>query len=72
MQAEKLHIEMDNVEKGLMQFIAQYNIEKLAMGAASDDSYHMYECCSFINFFYGQLLLRTAIIGVQYILGLFC
>lgn len=40
-QAEKLYIEMDNVEKGLMQFIARYNIEKLVMGAASDDSYHM-------------------------------
>ncbi|KAL2892229.1 U-box domain-containing protein 33 [Bienertia sinuspersici] len=42
-QAEKLYIEMDSIEKGILQLIAEYNIEKLVMGAAADDCYHTYE-----------------------------
>uniref|UniRef100_A0A803KZA4 RING-type E3 ubiquitin transferase n=1 Tax=Chenopodium quinoa TaxID=63459 RepID=A0A803KZA4_CHEQI len=40
-QAEKLHIEMDSVEQGILQLIAEHNIEKLVMGAAQDDCYQM-------------------------------
>ncbi|KAK9757933.1 hypothetical protein RND81_01G195500 [Saponaria officinalis] len=39
-EAEKLYIEMDSIEHGILQLINRHNIEKLVMGAASDDSYH--------------------------------
>lgn len=39
-QAEKIYIEMDSVEMGILQLIAEHNIEKLVMGAAEDDCYH--------------------------------
>ncbi|KNA19461.1 hypothetical protein SOVF_061320 [Spinacia oleracea] len=39
-QAEKLYIEMDSVERGILQLIAEHDIEKLVMGAAQDDLYH--------------------------------
>lgn len=42
MQAEKLYIEMDSVERGILQLIAEHDIEKLVMGAAQDDLYHTY------------------------------
>ncbi|KAI4355079.1 hypothetical protein L6164_003887 [Bauhinia variegata] len=38
-RAEKLHIEMDSIEKGIVELISQHNIRKLVMGAASD-KYH--------------------------------
>ncbi|OIW01127.1 hypothetical protein TanjilG_25235 [Lupinus angustifolius] len=38
-QAEKLHIEMDSIEKGILELISQYNIQMLVMGAASDKNY---------------------------------
>ncbi|MED6223053.1 hypothetical protein PIB30_070265 [Stylosanthes scabra] len=38
-KAEKLHIEMDCIEKGIVQLICQHNIQNLVMGAASD-KYH--------------------------------
>lgn len=38
-RAEKLHIERDCIEKGIVETISQYNIQKLVMGAASD-KYH--------------------------------
>ncbi|KAJ0113486.1 hypothetical protein Patl1_00456 [Pistacia atlantica] len=38
-RAEKLFIEMDSIEKGLVQFILQYGIKKLVMGAAADKHY---------------------------------
>ncbi|KAL9228915.1 hypothetical protein vseg_004445 [Gypsophila vaccaria] len=40
-EAEKLYIEMNSIEHGLLQLIDRHNIEKLVMGAASDDSYHL-------------------------------
>ncbi|KAH9624417.1 hypothetical protein KSS87_003436 [Heliosperma pusillum] len=40
-EAEKLYIEMDSIEHGIMQLINCHNIEKLVVGAASDDSYHV-------------------------------
>ncbi|XP_074273004.1 U-box domain-containing protein 33-like [Silene latifolia] len=40
-EAEKLYIEMDSIEHGIMQLINCHNIEKLVIGAASDDSYHV-------------------------------
>lgn len=42
-QAEKLYIEMDSIEGGILQLIADHNVEKLVMGAAPDDCYHTYE-----------------------------
>lgn len=39
-QAEKLYIEMDSIEGGILQLIADHNVEKLVMGAAPDDCYH--------------------------------
>jgi len=38
-RAWKLHIEMDCVEKGIVELIHQHGIQKLVMGAASD-KYH--------------------------------
>jgi len=38
-RAEKLHIEMENIEKGIVELISQYGIRKLIMGAASDKNY---------------------------------
>ncbi|WJX86962.1 hypothetical protein P8452_69201 [Trifolium repens] len=38
-RANKLHIEMDCIEKGIIELISQHNIQNLVMGAASD-KYH--------------------------------
>ncbi|OIW19917.1 hypothetical protein TanjilG_28896 [Lupinus angustifolius] len=38
-RAEKLHIEMDCIEKGIIELISRYNIQELVMGAASN-KYH--------------------------------
>ncbi|KOM37110.1 hypothetical protein LR48_Vigan03g049100 [Vigna angularis] len=39
-RAEKLHIEMDNIEKGIIELVSQHGIRKLVMGAASDKYYN--------------------------------
>ncbi|KAK7394760.1 hypothetical protein VNO78_15298 [Psophocarpus tetragonolobus] len=38
-RAEKVHIEMDSIEKGILELISQHGIQKLVMGAASDKYY---------------------------------
>ncbi|KAL1830289.1 hypothetical protein ACET3Z_008701 [Daucus carota] len=38
-RAEKLHIEMDSVEKGIVELITMHGIQKLVMGAAADKLY---------------------------------
>ncbi|XP_038686371.1 U-box domain-containing protein 32 isoform X2 [Tripterygium wilfordii] len=38
-QAEKVWIEMDSIEKGIVEVIARYNIKWLVMGAAADKYY---------------------------------
>ncbi|GAB4844494.1 hypothetical protein Ancab_037872 [Ancistrocladus abbreviatus] len=38
--AEKLHIESDSIEQGILDLISIYKIEKLVMGAAADGSYY--------------------------------
>ncbi|MED6158827.1 hypothetical protein PIB30_036543 [Stylosanthes scabra] len=38
-KAEKLHIDKDCIEEGIVELICQHNIQKLVMGAASD-KYH--------------------------------
>jgi len=38
-RADKILIEMDCVEKGIVELIHQYGIQRLVMGAASD-KYH--------------------------------
>ncbi|KAK1376874.1 U-box domain-containing protein 33 [Heracleum sosnowskyi] len=38
-RAEKLHIEMDSIEKGIVELITMQNIKKLVMGAAADKLY---------------------------------
>ncbi|XP_010508093.1 PREDICTED: U-box domain-containing protein 37 [Camelina sativa] len=40
-RAEKILIEMESVEKGLIQLISEHNVKKLVMGAASDSHYSM-------------------------------
>ncbi|KAK7374288.1 hypothetical protein VNO80_07716 [Phaseolus coccineus] len=37
---EKLHIEMDSIEKGIIELVSQHDIRKLVMGAASDKYYN--------------------------------
>ncbi|RDX69245.1 U-box domain-containing protein 33, partial [Mucuna pruriens] len=39
-RAEKLYIEMDIIENGILELISQHGIRKLVMGAASDKSYN--------------------------------
>ncbi|KAG7575064.1 U box domain [Arabidopsis suecica] len=39
--AETIHIEMESVEKGIIQLISERNVKKLVMGAASDRHYSM-------------------------------
>ncbi|XP_048236169.1 U-box domain-containing protein 33 isoform X2 [Ricinus communis] len=36
---EKLHIEMESIEKGILELISQHGIRKLVMGAAADKRY---------------------------------
>ncbi|KAK7274409.1 hypothetical protein RIF29_15495 [Crotalaria pallida] len=38
-RAEKLYIEMDCIEKGIIELISQYNIQELVMGAAANKYY---------------------------------
>ncbi|XP_057435649.1 U-box domain-containing protein 33-like isoform X2 [Lotus japonicus] len=38
-RAEKLHIEMDSIERGILELVSQYGIRKLVMGAACDKHY---------------------------------
>ncbi|XP_043689731.1 U-box domain-containing protein 33-like [Telopea speciosissima] len=38
-RAEKIDIEMDNIEKGIVELISQHRIKKLVMGAAADKHY---------------------------------
>ncbi|XP_048321186.2 U-box domain-containing protein 33 isoform X2 [Ziziphus jujuba] len=38
-RAEKLYIEMDSIEKGIVELISQHDIRKLVMGAAADKSH---------------------------------
>ncbi|KAA3459869.1 U-box domain-containing protein 32 isoform X2 [Gossypium australe] len=42
-QADALWIEMDSVEKGILEIIARHNIRWLVMGAAADKYYSKYE-----------------------------
>ena len=42
MRAYKLWIEMENIEKGIVEIIAQKNIKWLVMGAAADKYYSKY------------------------------
>ncbi|CAH8337298.1 unnamed protein product [Eruca vesicaria subsp. sativa] len=39
--AEKIYIEMDSIEEGILQLISQHGIKKLVMGAAADRHYSM-------------------------------
>ncbi|XP_042506593.1 U-box domain-containing protein 33-like isoform X2 [Macadamia integrifolia] len=38
-RAEKIDIEMDNIEKGIVELVTQHRIKKLVMGAATDKHY---------------------------------
>lgn len=42
MQANEVWIEMDNVEEGIVEIIAQHDIRWLVMGAAADEYYTEY------------------------------
>ncbi|XP_020218691.1 U-box domain-containing protein 33 [Cajanus cajan] len=39
-RAEKLHIEMDSIERGILELVSQHDIRKLVMGAAADKFYN--------------------------------
>ncbi|KAF8092426.1 hypothetical protein N665_0415s0045 [Sinapis alba] len=39
--AEKIYIEMDSIEEGILQLISQHGVKKLVMGAAADRHYSM-------------------------------
>jgi len=41
-RAESQHIEMDSIEKGIVNLICQLGIRKLVMGAAADKHYSKY------------------------------
>ncbi|KAF2320429.1 hypothetical protein GH714_027492 [Hevea brasiliensis] len=47
-RADKVWIEMDNIEKGIVEIIARYNIRWLVMGAAADKYYSKYECLTML------------------------
>jgi hypothetical protein len=38
-RAEKLYVEMESIEKGILELISQHGIGKLVMGAAADKRY---------------------------------
>jgi hypothetical protein len=38
-RAEKLYVEMESIEKGIVELISQHGIKKLVMGAAADKRY---------------------------------
>lgn len=42
MEANEVWIEMDNVEQGIVEIIAQHDIRWLVMGAAADEYYTEY------------------------------
>lgn len=46
-QAEKLCIEMDSIEKGIVQMISENKVRKFIMGAAADKYYSTYCVLSF-------------------------
>lgn len=48
-QAGKVWMEMDNVEKGIVQLVAQHNIRWLVMGAAADKHYSKYETSTLVT-----------------------
>lgn len=41
-QVQKLHFEMDSIEKGIVELVSQHGIRKLVMGAAADKHYKRY------------------------------
>lgn len=43
-RAEKIHTEMDCIEKGIVELISQHGIRKLVMGAAADKHHSRYLC----------------------------
>jgi tetrahydromethanopterin S-methyltransferase subunit A len=42
-EADKVWIEMDNVEKGIVDIIARHNIRWLVMGGAAEKYFSKYE-----------------------------
>lgn len=42
-QAEKRHIELDDVAKGIVELIREHNIKQLVMGAAADKHFSVYK-----------------------------
>jgi hypothetical protein len=38
-RAEKLYVEMESIEKGILELISQHGIRTLVMGAAADKRY---------------------------------
>lgn len=47
-KADAVWIEMDSVEKGILEIIARHNIRWLVMGAAADKYYSKYESLIYI------------------------
>ncbi|KAL9253049.1 U-box domain-containing protein [Drosera capensis] len=40
-RAQSLHIERDSIEEGILELIFKHKIDKLVMGAAADENYHI-------------------------------
>lgn len=70
MRAEKLEIEMDNIEKGIVELIARHEIKKLVMGAAADKHYWKYE--SDKQFFFVFTTIITIIARITIVISVVC
>jgi len=49
-EADKVWIETDNIEKGIVDIVARHNIRWLVMGAAAEKYYSKYEQPIVINY----------------------
>lgn len=69
MEANEVGIEMDNVEEGIVEIVAQHDIRWLVMGAAADEYYTEYAPVVILfkaNIFIVTITSRTQIeVGVE-------
>ena len=52
MSAEKLVLEADSIEDGIVTLVSKNRIGELVMGAAADNKYKKYDCCNRLLVFY--------------------
>lgn len=63
--AEKLCVEMDSIEKGIVQMISENKVRKFIMGAAKDKHYSTYCVLGFTCSFLYILNLTLVVINLQ-------